>query len=113
MLSLNSPVSNDNKSDLIDYIDPISPIKVPFLEINSKENKNILINGLLNINDRYREILCRRYGLLGYQIQTLQEVANELSLTRERVRQLQIIAIDSLKKRISLDNINGINSEQS
>lgn len=109
LLSLNGPASDENKSDLIDYINSSSMID-PLSEINAMEIKNIVIKGLLKINERDKEILCRRYGVLGYQVQTLQEVADELSLTRERVRQLQIIAIDRLKKIIELDNINSLNN---
>lgn len=47
---------------------------------------------------RPREILCRRFGLRGHEPQTLEEVGREISLARERVRQVQIQAMAELRK---------------
>lgn len=47
---------------------------------------------------RPREILCRRFGLRGHEPQTLEEVGREISLARERVRQIQIQAMADLRK---------------
>ena len=43
----------------------------------------------------------RRYGLNGYDVVTLDELAGELGVTRERVRQIQGEAIDKLRGRIA------------
>jgi RNA polymerase nonessential primary-like sigma factor len=48
--------------------------------------------------DKPREVVERRFGLRGYEAQTLEQVANEVGLTRERVRQIQIQALDKLKQ---------------
>ena len=45
-------------------------------------------------------MLERRYGLGGAEVSTLEEVAEELNLTRERVRQIQIEALDQLRRMI-------------
>jgi RNA polymerase nonessential primary-like sigma factor len=47
---------------------------------------------------RQREILARRFGLLGYDAATLEEVGEEVGLTRERVRQIQIDGLARLKR---------------
>lgn len=49
------------------------------------------------LNDKSREIIERRFGLHGYEPQTLEEVAQEVNLTRERVRQIQIHALAKLQ----------------
>ena len=54
------------------------------------------------------EILARRFGLRGYEPQTLENVGVEIGLTRERVRQIQI---ESLKKLKSLIEKEGLNLE--
>jgi hypothetical protein len=41
------------------------------------------------LKDRDREILSRRYGLAGFQEQTLEAIGKDLKLTRERVRQIE------------------------
>lgn len=59
------------------------------------------IDGWLDdLADRPREILCRRFGLRGYEPQTLEEVGREVSLARERVRQIQLQAMAELRKQM-------------
>lgn len=53
--------------------------------------------GLKKLNRRQREVLCRRFGLQGYDKQTLEEVGKAIHLTRERVRQIQLHALVILK----------------
>lgn len=66
--------------------------------------QKITTNVLNCLNDRDKEIICRRFGLLGYEAQTLQEVAEEVGLTRERIRQLQVSSLAKLKNSLSRDN---------
>ena len=47
--------------------------------------------------ERQRRILERRYGLNGADVMTLEALASELGLTRERVRQIQVEALDRLR----------------
>lgn len=44
------------------------------------------------------EVIARRYGIRGYPISTLEQVATEMGVTRERVRQIQMDALKSLRK---------------
>jgi len=50
--------------------------------------------------DKQQEVLQRRYGLGGTESCTLEEIALDLNLTRERVRQIQIEALDHLRRII-------------
>ncbi len=59
---------------------------------------------LSKLAERDREIICRRFGLLGHEPQTLQEVADAVGLTRERIRQLQIKNLTRLKRSLVNDN---------
>ncbi|MEC6796154.1 RNA polymerase sigma factor RpoS [Photobacterium sp. S4TG1] len=59
---------------------------------------------LFTLTERDREIICRRFGLLGHEPQTLQEVADAVGLTRERIRQLQIKNLMRLKRALANDN---------
>ncbi len=52
---------------------------------------------LLELNEKQREVLCRRFGLGGYDRQTLEEVGKAVGLTRERVRQIQMVALKTLR----------------
>lgn len=49
------------------------------------------------LNEKQREILCRRFGLMGYERGTLEEVGSLIGITRERVRQIQINALKALR----------------
>jgi DNA-directed RNA polymerase sigma subunit (sigma70/sigma32) len=46
-----------------------------------------------------RYVLMRRYGLGGIEPATLAELANELGISRERIRQVQREAVQALKRR--------------
>lgn len=52
---------------------------------------------LSRLNDKQREVVERRFGLHGHDHSTLEEVAAELGVTRERVRQIQIDALKRLR----------------
>ena len=57
------------------------------------------------MSDKQREVVERRFGLHGYENSTLEQVANELGVTRERVRQIESRALNKLRrshKRYSL-----------
>jgi len=52
------------------------------------------------LNERQRTVIERRYGLNGRNVATLEELAREIGVTRERVRQIQIEALDKLRARL-------------
>ena len=56
---------------------------------------------LAELTPRQRQVIERRYGLNGYDVATLDELAREMGVTRERVRQIQGEAIDKLRLRIA------------
>lgn len=53
---------------------------------------------LKQLSDKQRMVIERRYGLNGYEICTLEDLAASLNLTRERVRQIQIEALEQLRR---------------
>lgn len=72
-------------------VDPVS-----FLQ---QENlKSDITKSLAKLPPKYKEVVVRRYGLLGHKVETLEEVSNEVGLTRERVRQIQTEAIKRLRR---------------
>jgi RNA polymerase nonessential primary-like sigma factor len=58
---------------------------------------------LNKLNDKQREVVERRFGLHGYENATLEQVANELGVTRERVRQIQMDALKRLRGILEKD----------
>ena len=53
---------------------------------------------LAELNERQREVLCRRFGLGDYERETLEEVGAAIGLTRERVRQIQMNGLKALRE---------------
>jgi recombination protein RecT len=59
------------------------------------------------LDEREREVLILRYGLRDGQPQTLEEVGNKFSVTRERIRQIEARAIKKLKLPSRLKKLDG------
>jgi len=55
------------------------------------------------LNDKQREVVERRFGLHGYEHSTLEQVAAELGVTRERVRQIRMDALKRLRHILEQD----------
>jgi len=98
--SIDAPLAGDTEKGLLDII---ADEKVGSPEsIHETNDVNERILDWLNIlNPKQKEVLARRFGLLGYEPSTLEHVGQEIGLTRERVRQIQVEAL--LKLRDVLD----------
>ena len=57
----------------------------------------LLDDWLGQLTERQRQIIERRYGLNGADVVRLEALASELGLTRERVRQIQVEALEHLR----------------
>jgi RNA polymerase nonessential primary-like sigma factor len=104
MLELNRRISTIDLFADSDDEKPLADI-LPSEECTCNANK--LQDSIIhkNINDwifelpeKQREVICRRYGLCGYEDATLEQVAAELGVTRERVRQIQLDGLSRLKE---------------
>lgn len=69
----------------------------PEEEVQDSDMKVSIVRWLEDLNPKQREVLARRFGLLGYEPSTLEDVGSEIGLTRERVRQIQVEALRRLK----------------
>ena len=65
--------------------------------LQNSELSQQLTSWLYQLPDKHREVLARRFGLNGYDSDTLENVGNAIGLTRERVRQIQIDGLKKLK----------------
>ncbi|WWO98613.1 MAG: RNA polymerase sigma factor RpoS [Candidatus Dasytiphilus stammeri] len=70
--------------------------------------KESLVKWLYELTAKQREVLARRFGLLGYEAATLEDVGREIGLTRERVRQIQVEALRRLREIL---HSHGLNTE--
>lgn len=95
--SLDSVLESDHKSDLLDFLidDNSSHFVEDFMDRELCETLN---RELETYPERERRIIQMRYGLSGMEPHTLDTAGQELGITRERVRQIQVKTIDKLKK---------------
>ena len=66
-------------------------------------DKNLLgeVDGLLEVLDpREKKIISQRFGLDGGEPKTLEDVGKDFGITRERIRQLQNIALAKLRRAL-------------
>jgi RNA polymerase nonessential primary-like sigma factor len=61
------------------------------------------------LNEKQRAVLERRFGLHGYHRATLEQIGNEIGVTRERVRQIQLDALKTLRTMMEKEGILGEN----
>ena len=97
--SLDAPLEIDPNHTVADAIADDS-ILDPETLLQSSEVGHLVSQWVEQLSDKQRRVLERRYGLGGSDISTLEEVAADLNLTRERVRQIQIEALDQLRRVI-------------
>ena len=58
--------------------------------------RQVLLDALLSLPDREREVVTLRYGIDGNEPRTLEEIGRRLGLTRERVRQIEVETLGQL-----------------
>lgn len=87
-VSADAPIASDSTKSLLDMAaDEDQPSIVDTILAERIEYK---IEGWLGqLTSRQREVIERRFGLGGCDVATLEEVAMDLGVTRERVRQIQ------------------------
>ena len=100
--SVDTPFGKDADKPLLDTISD----KKTLDPTDSIQNESLTANldyWLSKLNDKQREVVERRFGLHGYENSTLEEVANELGVTRERVRQIQMDGLKRLRAILEKD----------
>lgn len=97
--SLDAPLEIDPNHTVADAIADDNALDPESL-LQSSEVGHLVKQWVDQLPDKQRRVLERRYGLGGGDISTLEEVAADLNLTRERVRQIQIEALDQLRRVI-------------
>src|SRR5215208_2231110 len=95
--SLNQPLTSDKgSSELGEIIEDECSSDTPGTVMSEMETSQ-LGEAIDRLPERYRHVLVRRYGLDDKDPATLAELSDELELSRERVRQLQLKAVHMLK----------------
>jgi RNA polymerase nonessential primary-like sigma factor len=96
VISVDVPYGKEADRPLIDSIEDEDSTD-PMEAIQASALGRHLTEWLGRLNGKQREVVERRFGLAGYESSTLEEVATELGVTRERVRQIQLEALRRLR----------------
>jgi len=70
----------------------------PEAQLASQEMESLVREWLAQLNQKQRMVIERRFGLNAQEVLTLEQLATELDLTRERVRQIQLEALGALRR---------------
>ncbi|KGK12884.1 RNA polymerase sigma factor RpoS [Vibrio navarrensis] len=103
--SVDTPIGGDGEKALLDII-PDANNSDPEVSTQDEDMRNSLIFWLEELNPKQKEVLARRFGLLGYEPSTLEEVGKEIGLTRERVRQIQVEGLRRLREILVKQGLN-------
>ena len=99
-VSLDAVVGDEDSAEFSEMIGD-EDAETPF---ESLRDKNLLrqMDGLLDILDqREKRIISQRFGLGGGKPKTLEDIGKNFGVTRERIRQLQNIALAKLRRALS------------
>jgi RNA polymerase primary sigma factor len=92
--SLDQPVGDQEDAVLGDFVPGDGPL--PEDQVEDSLRSQILAAALEALGERERQVLVLRYGLEDAEPKTLEEIGKRLSLTRERVRQIEVEALKRL-----------------
>jgi RNA polymerase nonessential primary-like sigma factor len=102
--SLDVPLDGDPGSSLLDLLAD-HQVDSPEVSVGSRELEALVAEWLQRLTDKQRLVIERRYGLRGSEPATLEELADELGLTRERVRQIQQEALQRLRRALGASGV--------
>src|SRR5271166_4744876 len=98
--SLDAPISDDDSTAFGEIVGD-EEAQTPFELFRDKNMRDELSELLEVLDDRERKIIFQRFGLDGGEPKTLEEVGKKFGVTRERIRQLQNIALAKLRRALA------------
>ncbi|ECV3272625.1 TPA: RNA polymerase sigma factor RpoS [Salmonella enterica subsp. enterica serovar Typhi] len=102
---VDTPLGGDSEKALLDILADEKE-NGPEDTTQDDDMKQSIVKWLFELNAKQREVLARRFGLLGYEAATLEDVGREIGLTRERVRQIQVEGLRRLREILQTQGLN-------
>ena len=97
-LSLDTPLKNDGHTPYLDLLE--NQDLIPYDDQIMKKSLNEKVDQMLeDLSKREATILKMRFGFFG-EVKTLEDIGQEIGLSRERVRQIEKRAKDRLKSKL-------------
>ncbi|MFM1944760.1 MAG: hypothetical protein RI897_3742 [Verrucomicrobiota bacterium] len=97
--SLDAPIGDDDSNNFAEIVQDENA-DTPYERLEEKTVTDMLQGMVEDLDPREATILRYRFGLDGGNEKTLEEVGHHFGVTRERVRQIQNIALNKLRRRI-------------
>jgi RNA polymerase primary sigma factor len=98
--SLDASISDDDATEFGEIVGD-EDAQTPFELLRDKNLRDEVSDLLEVLDDRERKIIFQRFGLDGGKPKTLEEVGKKFGVTRERIRQLQNLALAKLRQALS------------
>jgi RNA polymerase primary sigma factor len=98
--SLDAPIGDDDSTEFGEIVGD-EDARTPFELFRDKNMRDELSELLEVLDGRERKIIFERFGLDGAKPKTLEEVGKKFGVTRERIRQLQNIALAKLSRALA------------
>jgi RNA polymerase primary sigma factor len=103
-VSLDAPIGDDDDNRFSDIVEDEGAL-TPYELLRTKTMRQEIRQHLKYLTPREAEIITMRFGLDGKEPRTLDQVGKKFRVTRERIRQIQELALNKLRRRIdTLDN---------
>ena len=97
--SLDAPISDDDSAKFGELVGD-EDAQTPFELLRDKNLRDEVSELLDVLDDRERKIIFQRFGLDGGNPKTLEVVGKKFGVTRERIRQLQNVALEKLRRAL-------------
>lgn len=104
--SIDVPISEDGQKSLVDTLADDNNID-PARLIQNVDLQDHIERWLAQLDERHREVVILRFGLHENEKGTLEAVGKAVGLTRERVRQIQIDALQQLRHILEMEGVTG------
>jgi len=98
--SLDAPLGDEDSTEFGEMVGDVAAIN-PFENLSDKNMQMEVGDLITQLDERERKIINARFGLDGTDPITLEEVGVKFGVTRERIRQLQNIALSKMRKALA------------
>jgi RNA polymerase primary sigma factor len=105
-ISMETPIGDDEDSHLGDFIEDTMTV-APVEATLRSDLRDVVQEALQILTPREAKVLCMRFGIDTDTDYTLEEVGNQLDVTRERARQIEAKALRKLKISQKGDKLRG------
>jgi RNA polymerase primary sigma factor len=97
--SLDAPISDDDTTEFGEIVGDEEAL-TPFEHLRDQNLRDEVADLISVLDEREKKIIFSRFGLDGGKPKTLEEVGRKFGVTRERIRQLQNIALMKLRRAL-------------